>query len=59
MDMMTVLGLLAGTATIFYVMQAGGATWGSVDVRFWIGILVIILGGYLVLANKPEPRPAG
>jgi hypothetical protein len=42
----------------FYVMQVGGAALGSVDVRFWIGILVIILGGYLVLANKPEPRPA-
>jgi hypothetical protein len=42
----------------FYVMQVGGAALGAVDVRFWIGILVIILGGYLVLANKPEPRPA-
>lgn len=42
----------------FYVMGASGAAWASVDVRFWLGIAVIILGGYLVLSNKPEPRPA-
>lgn len=42
----------------FYVMTVGGASWAAVDVRFWIGILVIIAGGYLVLANKPAPRPA-
>lgn len=42
----------------FYVMQASGAAWSSVDVRFWLGIAVIILGGYLVLTNKPAPKPA-
>jgi hypothetical protein len=42
----------------FYVMGAGGAAWSSVDVRFWIGIVVIMVGGYLVLTNKPAPRPA-
>jgi hypothetical protein len=42
----------------FYVMQAGGASWSAVDLRFWIGIAVIIGGGYLVLTNKPAPKPA-
>ena len=42
----------------FYVMEVGGTPWSSVDVRFWLGIAVIIVGGYLVLTNKPEPRPA-
>jgi len=42
----------------FFVMWASGASWSSVDVRFWIGIAVIIAGGYLVLANKPVPKPA-
>ncbi len=42
----------------FYVMEVSGTPWSSVDVRFWIGIAVIIVGGYLVLTNKPEPRPA-
>jgi hypothetical protein len=42
----------------FYVMGLGGAGWSSIDPRFWIGIAVIIAGGYLVLTNKPEPRPA-
>ena len=42
----------------FYVMSISDTAWSSVDPRFWIGIAVIIAGGYLVLANKPEPRPA-
>lgn len=42
----------------FYVMSLGDTSWSAVDVRFWIGILVIIVGGYLVLANKPTPRQA-
>ncbi len=42
----------------FYVMSAGETTWSEVDVRFWLGIAVIIVGGYLVLTNKPTPRPA-
>ena len=42
----------------FYVMLATGTPWSSVDVRFWIGIAIIIAGGYLVLTNKPEPKPA-
>ncbi len=42
----------------FYVMAAGGADWTAIDVRFWVGILVIIVGGYLVLTNKPDPKPA-
>ncbi len=42
----------------FYVMAAGGADWSAIDPRFWLGILVIIAGGYLVLTNKPDPRPA-
>ncbi len=42
----------------FYAMEVSGQSWSSVDPRFWVGIVVIILGGYLVLANKPEPRPA-
>jgi len=42
----------------FFVMQMSGASWDSVDPRFWIGIAVIIAGGYLVLSNKPEPRKA-
>lgn len=41
----------------FYVMEATGTPWSSVDVRFWLGIVVIIVGGYLVLTNKPEPKP--
>jgi hypothetical protein len=40
----------------FYVMGATGATWASIDPRFWLGIVVIIVGGYLVLTNKPEPK---
>jgi hypothetical protein len=42
----------------FYVMSVSGADWSSIDIRFWIGIAVIIAGGYLVLTNKPEPKPA-
>ncbi|MFQ5527498.1 MAG: hypothetical protein ACE5GX_14695 [Thermoanaerobaculia bacterium] len=42
----------------FYVMEVGGTPWSAVDPRFWIGIAVIIVGGYLVLTNKPEPKPA-
>lgn len=40
----------------FYAMNVGGTPWSEVDVRFWIGIAVIICGGYLVLTNKPEPK---
>ncbi len=42
----------------FYVMWTTGASWLSVDLRFWFGIGVIIAGGYFVLTNKPEPKPA-
>ena len=42
----------------FYAMESGGVPWSAVDLRFWVGIVVIIAGGYLVLTNKPEPRPA-
>ncbi len=41
----------------FYVMGVSGAAWSAVDVRFWLGIAVIIVGGYLVLTNKPEAKP--
>lgn len=37
----------------FYVINRGDVGWGSVDIRFWLGIVVIIIGGYLVLTNKP------
>ena len=56
-----VMPLVFGGAPVvnsFYAMEVSGAAWSSVDIRFWIGIAVIIAGGYLVLANKPEPRPA-
>ncbi len=56
-----VMPLVFGGAPVvnsFYVMAASGASWASVDVRFWIGIAIIIAGGYLVLTNKPEPKPA-
>jgi hypothetical protein len=42
----------------FLVMTMGAVTWSAVDPRFWLGILVIIGGGYLVLTNKPDPAPA-
>ena len=41
-----------------YVMTLGETAWSAVDPRFWAGIVVIIVGGYLVLINKPSPAPA-
>jgi len=38
----------------FYVMWASSVSWGVIDIRFWLGLAIIIVGGYLVLANKPE-----
>jgi hypothetical protein len=54
-----VMPLVFGGAPVvnsFYAMEVSGAAWSSVDARFWIGIAVIIVGGYLVLSNKPEAR---
>ncbi len=53
----TVMPLVFGGAPVvnsFYVMLASQTPWSSVDIRFWIGIVVIIAGGYLVLSNKPS-----
>ena len=40
----------------FYVMWATGTPWSAVDPRFWLGLLVVAVGGYLVLTNKPEAK---
>ena len=41
----------------FFVMETGGVGWSAVDPRFWLGIAIIIVGGYLVLTNKPDAHP--
>lgn len=41
----------------FFVMETGGVGWSAVDPRFWLGIVIIIVGGYLVLTNKPDAHP--
>ena len=38
----------------FFVMWMNDVSWSSIDPRFWIGLLVIAVGGYLVLTNKPD-----
>ncbi len=53
-----VMPLVFGGAPIvnsFYVMQTSGASWSAIDIRFWIGIAITIVGGYLILSNKPTP----
>lgn len=40
----------------FYVMWANDVSPADIDIRFWLGLLIIIVGGYLVLANKPAAR---
>lgn len=49
----------------FFAMWLLGTRWADVDPRFWLGLLVIAAGGYLVLTNKPDaphdapaPKPA-
>lgn len=57
-----VMPLVFGGAPVvnsFYVMATSGTSWLAVDIRFWLGIVIIMVGGYLVLTNKPTPRPAG
>jgi len=39
-----------------YVMWATDVSAAYIDLRFWLGLLIIIVGGYLVLANKPAAR---
>jgi hypothetical protein len=38
----------------FFVMSTNDVTWSAVDPRFWLGLLVIVAGGYMVLSNKPQ-----
>ena len=38
----------------FFAMWWLGLPWSSVDPRFWLGLVVVAFGGYLVLTNKPD-----
>ena len=38
----------------FFVMTTTDVTWSAIDYRFWVGLVVIVAGGYLVLTNKPQ-----
>ena len=37
-------------------MWATDVSAADIDLRFWLGLLIIIVGGYLVLANKLAAR---
>ena len=38
----------------FFAMWLNEVSWSAIDPRFWLGLVVIAVGGYLVLTNKPE-----
>ena len=43
----------------FFAMWQSGTAFSAIDPRFWLGLLVVAVGGYLVLTNKPAaPAPA-
>jgi len=38
----------------FFAMWWLDIPWSAMDPRFWLGLAVIVGGGYLVLSNKPD-----
>ncbi len=38
----------------FFAMWLNEVSWSAIDPIFWLGLVVIAVGGYLVLTNKPE-----
>ncbi|MEO0447184.1 MAG: hypothetical protein AAF191_14010, partial [Verrucomicrobiota bacterium] len=38
----------------FFAIIWLGLSWSSIHLLFWIGLVIIAYGGYLVLSNKPD-----
>ena len=50
--------VFAGASVVnsFFAMWWLGIAWSAVSPMFWVGIAVIVSGGYLVLTNKPDAK---